>query len=146
MLRREIVLRPAVRAEPKTKIAGIIRLSSYSNYNVYSARLSFRHSCSVLPCLQCMQLLQRITHSGRNVICLIHTPSAKIFAVPGGQCDDGNIVPYMQSIGLSCPLTYNRADFSEWEQGDIQFGSCYTVVMFFLYNARMPNQLTSVYV
>lgn len=77
-----------------------------------------------LSCSQCMQLLQRIAHGGRTVICSIHTPSAKIFAmfdhvyiVAGGQCvyqgDGANIVPYVRSFGLNCPVTYNPADFSE---------------------------------
>lgn len=59
---------------------------------------------------------------GRTVICSIHTPSAKIFemfdkvyVLAEGQCiyqgSGTNIVPYMQHIGLSCPLTYNPADF-----------------------------------
>lgn len=37
--------------------------------------------------------------------------------VPGGQCVyQGNglhIVPYMQTVGLSCPITHNPADFSK---------------------------------
>lgn len=59
---------------------------------------------------------------GRTVICSIHTPSAKIFemidnvyVLSEGQCiyqgSGTNIVPYIQHIGLSCPLTYNPADF-----------------------------------
>lgn len=75
-----------------------------------------------LSCSQCMTLLQRIAHAGRTIICSIHTPSAKIFSmfdhvyvVANGQCvyqgHGSNIVPFMQTIGLSCPVTYNPADF-----------------------------------
>lgn len=63
-----------------------------------------------------------LANGGRTVICSIHTPSAKIFdmidkvyVLAEGQCiyqgSGANIVPYMNHIGLSCPLTYNPADF-----------------------------------
>jgi ATP-binding cassette, subfamily G (WHITE), member 1 len=69
-----------------------------------------------------VSLLQRIAHGGRTVICSVHTPSAKIFAMfdhvyilAKGQCVyqgyGADIVPYVQSVGLNCPLTYNPADF-----------------------------------
>lgn len=72
--------------------------------------------------LQCMQLLQHIAHGGRTIICSIHTPSARIFAmfdhvyvVATGQCVyqgcGSHILPFMNTIGLSCPVTYNPADF-----------------------------------
>lgn len=39
----------------------------------------------------------------------------KVYVLAEGQCiyqgSGANIVPYMQHIGLSCPLTYNPADF-----------------------------------
>ncbi|XP_055917320.1 ATP-binding cassette sub-family G member 1 [Eupeodes corollae] len=71
---------------------------------------------------QCISLLRRIAHSGRTIICTIHTPSAKLFqmfdkvyVLADGQCayqgTTHNIVPFMNAIGLSCPLTYNPADF-----------------------------------
>lgn len=71
---------------------------------------------------QCIALLRRIAHAGRTIICSIHTPSAKIFdmfdkvyVMADGQCiyqgSGANIVPYMEHIGLSCPVTYNPADF-----------------------------------
>lgn len=73
---------------------------------------------------QCVALLRRIAHGGRTVICSIHTPSAKMFAMfdhvyimASGQCvyqgKSSNIVPYVQSVGLNCPVTYNPADFGE---------------------------------
>ncbi|KAH8279564.1 hypothetical protein KR018_001731 [Drosophila ironensis] len=72
---------------------------------------------------QCIALLKMLAAGGRTVICSIHTPSAKIFetfdavyVLAEGQCiyqgSGGNIVPYMQChLGLSCPITYNPADF-----------------------------------
>jgi ABC-type multidrug transport system ATPase subunit len=74
---------------------------------------------------QCIDLLRRIAHGGRTIVCSIHTPSAKIFEmfdhvyiVANGQCiyqgEGQNIVPYMEAIGLKCPKTYNPADFSEF--------------------------------
>ncbi|EDW11002.1 ATP-binding cassette sub-family G member 4 [Drosophila mojavensis] len=71
---------------------------------------------------QCISLLKMLANGGRTVICSIHTPSAKIFemidkvyVLAEGQCiyqgSGANIVPYMNHIGLSCPLTYNPADF-----------------------------------
>ncbi|KAH8360953.1 hypothetical protein KR093_001316 [Drosophila rubida] len=71
---------------------------------------------------QCITLLKMLASGGRTVICSIHTPSAKIFemidkvyVLAEGQCiyqgSGANIVRYMHHIGLSCPLTYNPADF-----------------------------------
>nr|ATY74521.1 ATP-binding cassette transporter G subfamily member 9 [Bactrocera dorsalis] len=72
---------------------------------------------------QCISLLRGIAHrTGRTVICSVHTPSAKVFdmfdkvyILAKGQCiyqgAGANIVPYMKEIGLTCPLTYNPADF-----------------------------------
>ncbi|ALC39759.1 CG4822 [Drosophila busckii] len=71
---------------------------------------------------QCVALLKMLASGGRTVICSMHTPSAKIFemidkvyVLAAGQCiyqgSGCNIVPYMQHIGLDCPLTYNPADF-----------------------------------
>ena len=60
---------------------------------------------------QCVELLRRIAHGGRTVICSIHTPSAKIFAMfdhvyimANAQCvyqgKGDYIVPYLDSLGL----------------------------------------------
>lgn len=41
----------------------------------------------------------------------------KSYMLPDGQCvyqgNGSHIVPFMQTVGLSCPLTHNPADFSK---------------------------------
>ncbi|XP_073989097.1 ATP-binding cassette subfamily G member 4-like isoform X2 [Rhodnius prolixus] len=71
---------------------------------------------------QCISLLKSLARGGRTVICSIHTPSAKLFAlfdnvyiVADGQCIfqglGEDIVPFLSSFGLNCPKHYNPADF-----------------------------------
>ncbi|KAG4076239.1 hypothetical protein HA402_014788 [Bradysia odoriphaga] len=71
---------------------------------------------------QCISLLRRIALGGRTIVCSIHTPSAKIlemfdlvYAMAGGKCvyqgSPSQIIPYLQTTGLICPITYNPADF-----------------------------------
>lgn len=73
---------------------------------------------------QCVQLLKHVASGGRTVICSIHTPSAKLFAmfdhvyiVAAGQCiyqgAGEHVVPYLGSLGLHCPMHYNPADFGK---------------------------------
>ncbi|TMW53490.1 hypothetical protein DOY81_001426 [Sarcophaga bullata] len=75
-----------------------------------------------LSSTQCIQLLQRLAHAGRTIICSIHTPPAKLFEMfdkvymlAEGECvyqgSVRNIVPYLKEIGPTCPVTYNPADF-----------------------------------
>ncbi|CAH0560474.1 unnamed protein product [Brassicogethes aeneus] len=75
-----------------------------------------------LSCSQCISLLKMLAEDGRTVICSIHSPSAKLFAlfdnvyvVALGQCVyqgyGPNVVPFLSRIGLDCPKHYNPADF-----------------------------------
>lgn len=77
-----------------------------------------------LSSTQCIQLLRRLAHAGRTIICSIHTPPAKLFEMfdkvyimAEGECvyqgSVQNIVPYLKEIGPTCPVTYNPADFSK---------------------------------
>ncbi|XP_014255565.1 ATP-binding cassette sub-family G member 4 isoform X2 [Cimex lectularius] len=71
---------------------------------------------------QCISLLKSLAQGGRTVICSIHTPSAKLFAlfdnvyiVAEGQCVfqglGEDIVPFLAIQGLHCPTHFNPADF-----------------------------------
>ncbi|KAH8244569.1 hypothetical protein KR038_002431, partial [Drosophila bunnanda] len=84
---------------------------------------------------QCIGLLKSLAAGGRTVICSLHTPSAKIFemldvvyVLAEGQCiyqgSGANIVPYMEHLGLSCPITYNPADFII-EVACLEYGNSY---------------------
>lgn len=75
-----------------------------------------------LSSTQCIQLLKKLALEGRTVICTIHTPSALIFelfdyiyALASGYCiyqgSSDNLVPFLSSLNLVCPSTYNPADF-----------------------------------
>ncbi|XP_047120003.1 ATP-binding cassette subfamily G member 4-like isoform X2 [Schistocerca piceifrons] len=71
---------------------------------------------------QCILLLKMLAQGGRTVICSVHTPSARLFelfdhvyVVAQGQCvyqgAGFDIVPFMASVGLNCPIHYNPSDF-----------------------------------
>lgn len=75
-----------------------------------------------VSCYQCISLLKLLAAGGRTVICSIHSPSSRLFSVfdhvyivAAGLCayqgTGSNIVPFVQQIGLTCPLIYNPADF-----------------------------------
>lgn len=75
---------------------------------------------------QCLSLLKTLAEGGRTVICSIHTPSARLFAlfdnvyiVAEGQCVfqglGEDIVPFLATLGLHCPKHYNPADFSKFQ-------------------------------
>lgn len=82
---------------------------------------------------QCIYLLKLLAQGGRTVVCSVHTPSAKLFAmfdhvyvVAAGQCVfqglGTDIVPFLHGVGIECPTHYNPADFiievSSGEYGD----------------------------
>lgn len=84
----------------------------------------FNRGLDDLSSTQCIQLLRRLAHAGRTIICSIHTPPAKLFEMfdkvyimAEGECvyqgSVRNIVPYLKEIGPTCPVTYNPADFSK---------------------------------
>ncbi|XP_044749960.1 ATP-binding cassette sub-family G member 1-like [Coccinella septempunctata] len=88
-----------------------------------------------VACSQCIGLLKLLALGGRTVICSLHTPSAKLFSVfdnvyilSQGQCAyqgcGSEVVPYLEKIGLVCPISYNPADFilevCNQEYGDFQ--------------------------
>lgn len=73
---------------------------------------------------QCIYLLKLLAQGGRTVVCSVHTPSAKLFAmfdhvyvVAAGQCVfqglGTDIVPFLYGVGIECPTHYNPADFSK---------------------------------
>lgn len=73
---------------------------------------------------QCIYLLKLLAQGGRTVVCSVHTPSAKLFAmfdhmyvVTAGQCvfqgSGSDIVPFLYDVGIECPTHYNPADFSK---------------------------------
>lgn len=86
-----------------------------------------------LSSLQCVDVLQRLAHFGRTIVCSVHTPSASafkkfdhVYVMANGQCvyrdTVSNIVPFLRNIGLECPKHYNPADFIiEISSGDYGF-------------------------
>uniref|UniRef100_A0A1B6DAZ1 ABC transporter domain-containing protein n=1 Tax=Clastoptera arizonana TaxID=38151 RepID=A0A1B6DAZ1_9HEMI len=73
-------------------------------------------------CSQCLSLLKTLVLQGRTVICTIHQPSAflfqkfdQVYVLARGKClyqgSSENMIPYLQSVNLSCPRYHNPADY-----------------------------------
>lgn len=73
-------------------------------------------------CSQCISLLRKLAHQGRTIICTIHQPSASLFQMfdqvyilTQGKClyqgTTDNMLSYLSSLQLSCPVYHNPADF-----------------------------------
>lgn len=73
---------------------------------------------------RCVELLRLLAREGRTVICTLHQPSARLFAMVDrvyalaeGCCVyDGapdQVLPHLAARGLHCPPYHNPADFCE---------------------------------
>lgn len=71
---------------------------------------------------QCIGVLKSLARDGRTVVCTIHQPSAPIldmidhlYVIAGGLCaysgGPGNLVKYLDDLGLRCPPYHNPADY-----------------------------------
>lgn len=92
---------------------------------IYKYNLILSRGLDEVSSMQCILLLQKLAKRlTRTIICSIHTPSATIFSkfdniyvMANGQCvyrgPSSNVVPFLQQIGIECPIHYNPADFSK---------------------------------
>lgn len=71
---------------------------------------------------QCIQLLQNLAKQERTIVCTIHQPSAKtfalfdqIFVLAKGKCvyqgSPSALVPFLSSLNLPCPTHYSPSDY-----------------------------------
>ncbi|CAG9797172.1 unnamed protein product [Chironomus riparius] len=76
----------------------------------------------IVSSTQCMKLLKDLSNEGRMIILTIHQPSATmltmfdhIYALSAGNCiyqgTSGNLIEYLDEIGLPCPSSYNPIDY-----------------------------------
>ncbi|XP_039305439.1 ATP-binding cassette sub-family G member 1 [Solenopsis invicta] len=101
-----------------------------------------------LSSIQCIDVLQRLAHFGRTVVCSVHTPSASafqkfdhVYIIANGQCvyrdSASNVVPFLRNIDIECPKHYNPADFIiEVSTGDYGFHVVERMVA--CVNAKLP--------
>ncbi|KAL6430152.1 hypothetical protein ACFW04_007724 [Cataglyphis niger] len=73
-------------------------------------------------CMQVINLLKVLARQGRTIICTIHQPSASMFqlfdqvyVLAKGECmyqgTTNKLLPYLESIKLTCPMYHNPADY-----------------------------------
>lgn len=73
-------------------------------------------------CSQCIELLQKLAHEGRTIICTIHQPSASLFQMfdlvyilAQGNClyqgTTSNMLNFLTNHQLLCPVYHSPADF-----------------------------------
>jgi ABC-type multidrug transport system ATPase subunit len=72
--------------------------------------------------MQCIQILKKLAHEGKTIICTVHSPSSSmlkhfdhIYALAEGNCiyqgSVDNIVPFLSELDLICPENYSPSDF-----------------------------------
>lgn len=89
-------------------------------------------------------MLKDLSNCGKTIICTIHQASAsqlkmfdKLYILsPTGQCiyqgKSSNLINYLSSVGLQCPLHYNPADYGTFKILKIKHFSNNTMVNNFI--------------